>query len=105
ASIDENGQIFVQSSTQHPTETQDIVSHVLGKPNHEVTVQRLRMGGGFGGKEMQPRGYAAVASLGAVITGRPVRVRFNRTQDITISRKRHGFHAPVEGGFSRGGTH
>ena len=93
ASIDENGQIFVQSSTQHPTETQDIVSHVLGKPYHEVTVQCLRMGGGFGGKEMQPHGYAAIAALGTVVTGRPVRVRFNRTQDITMTGKRHGFHA------------
>src|SRR4051812_10366928 len=104
ASIDENGQIFIQSSTQHPTETQDIVSHVLGKPNHEVTVQCLRMGGGFGGKEMQPHGYAAIASLGAVITGRPVRVRFNRTQDITISGKRHGFHALWKVGFAADGT-
>src|SRR5439155_12540224 len=30
ALVDENGQIFVQSSTQHPSETQDIVAHVLG---------------------------------------------------------------------------
>ena len=104
ASIDENGQIFVQSSTQHPTETQDIVSHVLGKPYHEVTVQCLRMGGGFGGKEMQPHGYAAIAALGTVVTGRPVRVRFNRTQDITISGKRHGFHAVWKVGFAEDGT-
>ncbi len=57
ALVDENGQIFVQSSTQHPTETQEIVAHVLGLPSHDVTVQCLRMGGGFGGKEMQPHGY------------------------------------------------
>ena len=104
ASIDENGQIFVQSSTQHPTETQDIVSHVLGKRIHEVTVQCLRMGGGFGGKEMQPHGYAAIAALGTVVTGRPVRVQFNRTQDITISGKRHGFHALWKAGFAEDGT-
>ena len=57
--------MFVQCSTQHPTETQDVVAHVLGVPAHEVTVQCLRMGGGFGGKEMQPHGFAAVAALGA----------------------------------------
>ena len=28
-------------------------------------MQCLRMGGGFGGKEMQPHGYAAIAALGA----------------------------------------
>ena len=79
-------------------------SHVLGQPYHEVTVQCLRMGGGFGGKEMQPHGYAAIAALGAVVTGRPVRVRFNRTQDITITGKRHGFHSSWKVGFDADGT-
>ena len=63
ALVDEAGQVFVQSSTQHPTETQEIVAHVLGLDSHAVTVQCLRMGGGFGGKEMQPHGFAAVAAL------------------------------------------
>ncbi|PPS86553.1 xanthine dehydrogenase molybdopterin binding subunit [Streptomyces sp. MH60] len=103
AQIDENGQVFIQSSTQHPSETQEIVSHVLGVPSHEVTVQCLRMGGGFGGKEMQPHGFAAVAALGAKLTGRPVRFRLNRTQDLTMSGKRHGFHATWKIGFNAEG--
>lgn len=103
ALVDENGQMFVQSSTQHPSETQEIVAHVLGVPSHEVTVQCLRMGGGFGGKEMQPHGFAAVAALGARLTGRPVRVRLTRTQDLTMSGKRHGFHAEWKIGFDADG--
>ncbi|MEW1633685.1 xanthine dehydrogenase molybdopterin binding subunit [Streptomyces sp. NPDC093801] len=103
AHIDEAGQVFVQSSTQHPSETQEIVAHVLGLHSHEVTVQCLRMGGGFGGKEMQPHGFAAVAALGARLTGRPVRVRLNRTQDLTMSGKRHGFHASWKIGFDAEG--
>ncbi|WKX69341.1 xanthine dehydrogenase molybdopterin binding subunit [Streptomyces sp. XD-27] len=103
AQVDENGQVFIQSSTQHPSETQEIVSHVLGVPAHEVTVQCLRMGGGFGGKEMQPHGFAAVAALGAKLTGRPVRFRLNRTQDLTMSGKRHGFHASWKIGFDADG--
>jgi xanthine dehydrogenase large subunit len=99
AHVDENGQVFVQSSTQHPSETQEIIAHVLGRGSHEVTVQCLRMGGGFGGKEMQPHGYAAIAALGATLTGRPVRLRLNRTQDITMTGKRHGFHAVWKVGF------
>ncbi|MFD1213641.1 xanthine dehydrogenase molybdopterin binding subunit [Arthrobacter sp. GCM10027362] len=99
AYVDEGGQVFVHSSTQHPSETQEIVAQVLGLRSHEVTVQCLRMGGGFGGKEMQPHGFAAVAALGAVLTGRPVRLRLNRTQDITLSGKRHPFHARWEAGF------
>lgn len=99
AHIDEAEQVFVQSSTQHPSETQEIVAHVLGLHSHEVTVQCLRMGGGFGGKEMQPHGFAAIAALGAKLTGRPVRLRLNRTQDLTMSGKRHGFHATWKIGF------
>jgi xanthine dehydrogenase large subunit len=103
AHVDEGEQIFVQSSTQHPSETQEIVAHVLGKHSHEVTVQCLRMGGGFGGKEMQPHGFAAIAALGAVLTGRPVRLRLNRTQDLTMSGKRHGFHSQWRVGFDDDG--
>ncbi|MEU9996539.1 xanthine dehydrogenase molybdopterin binding subunit [Streptomyces sp. NPDC050848] len=103
AHIDEAEQVFVQSSTQHPSETQEIVAHVLGLHSHEVTVQCLRMGGGFGGKEMQPHGFAAVAALGAKLTGRPVRLRLNRTQDLTMSGKRHGFHATWKIGFDADG--
>ena len=103
ALVDENGQIFVQSSTQHPSETQEIVAHVLGLSSHAVTVQCLRMGGGFGGKEMQPHGFAAIAALGATLTGRPVRLRLNRTQDLTMSGKRHPFHARWEVGFDDDG--
>jgi xanthine dehydrogenase large subunit len=103
AQVDENGQIFIQSSTQHPSETQEIVAHVLGMPSHAVTVQCLRMGGGFGGKEMQPHGFAAIAALGATLTGRPVRLRLSRTQDLTMTGKRHGFHASWRVGFADDG--
>ena len=103
AHVDEGGQVFVQSSTQHPSETQEIVAHVLGLHSHEVTVQCLRMGGGFGGKEMQPHGFAAIAALGTILTGRPVRLRLNRTQDLTMTGKRHGFHANWRVGFDADG--
>ncbi|BFU45290.1 xanthine dehydrogenase molybdopterin binding subunit [Krasilnikovia sp. MM14-A1004] len=103
ALVDEAGQVFVQSSTQHPSETQEIVAHVLGRASHEVTVQCLRMGGGFGGKEMQPHGFAAIAALGATLTGRPVLIRLTRTQDLTMTGKRHGFHVDWRVGFDADG--
>ena len=103
AEVDEAARSSCSRSTQHPSETQEIVAHVLGLASHEVTVQCLRMGGGFGGKEMQPHGFAAIAALGATLTGRPVRVRLNRTQDMTMTGKRHGFHADWRVGFDDDG--
>ncbi|GAA1751265.1 xanthine dehydrogenase molybdopterin binding subunit [Agromyces humatus] len=103
AHVDSEGQVFVECSTQHPSETQEIVAHVLGVSSHRVTVQALRMGGGFGGKEMQPHGFAAIAALGATLTGRPVRLRLNRTQDLTMTGKRHPFHAEWTAGFDDDG--
>ncbi|MCW4456683.1 xanthine dehydrogenase molybdopterin binding subunit [Microbacterium sp. MPKO10] len=103
AYYDEGGTLYVQAGTQHPSETQEIVAHVLGLSNNEVAVQCIRMGGGFGGKEMQPHGLAAIAAIGTTLTGRPVRLRLNRTQDITITGKRHGFHVSWTAGFDDDG--
>ena len=104
AHVDSEGQIFVESSTQHPSETQEIVAHVMHVPSHRVTVQALRMGGAFGGKEMQPHGLAAIAALGASLTGRPVRLRLNRTQDLTMTGKRHPFHIAWRAGLDADGS-
>ncbi|WP_448809116.1 xanthine dehydrogenase molybdopterin binding subunit [Agromyces bauzanensis] len=103
AHVDSEGQVFVECSTQNPSEAQHIVAHVLGVPSNRVTVQSLRMGGGFGGKEVQPHGFAAVAALGATLTGRPVRVRLTRTQDLTMTGKRHPFHLDWKAGFDDDG--
>lgn len=103
AYVDESGQLFLQSSTQHPTETQEIVARVCDLDKHAVTVQCLRMGGGFGGKETQANVWACVAGLGALLTKRPVRVRLNRTLDMTFTGKRHPFLADFEVGFDATG--
>lgn len=91
AFYDESGQVMVHASTQHPTETQIIVARVLGVPSHAVTCQSLRMGGAFGGKEVQANTWASVAAVGAHKTGRPVRVRLDRQRDMTLTGKRHPF--------------
>src|SRR5690606_6833341 len=83
--------------------TQAIIAHVLDVASNAVTVQCLRMGGGFGGKEMQPHGFAAIAALGAVLTGRPVRLRLTRQQDLMMTGKRHPFHATWKAGFDDDG--
>ncbi len=97
--LDESGGVFLHSSTQHPSETQEIVARVLGVPRHMVTVECLRMGGAFGGKETQANCFAAAAALGARKTGRPVRIRISRRLDMMITGKRHPFLARFAAGF------
>jgi len=100
---EEAGGIFVHSSTQHPAETQEVVARVLGVAKHLVTVQCLRMGGAFGGKETQANTWAAVAALAANKLRRPVLVRLTRAQDMTMTGKRHPFFARFRVGFSAEG--
>ena len=103
ALYDEEGQFLVHSSTQHPSETQAVVARVLGVTRNRVTVQSLRMGGGFGGKETQANPFASIAALGVLKTGRPVRVRLNRHQDMQLTGKRHPFQAHYRVGFDQDG--
>jgi xanthine dehydrogenase large subunit len=95
----EDGAMLVHSSTQHPTEVQQIVARALAKGSHQVTVQCRRMGGGFGGKETQPALIAAAAAVMAEKTNCPVKLRLDRDADMIMTGKRHDFVADYEVGF------
>jgi xanthine dehydrogenase large subunit len=99
----EDGAMLVHSSTQHPSEVQQIVAHALGRHAHQVTVQCRRMGGGFGGKETQPALVAAAAAVLAHHCGRPVKLRLDRDVDMLVTGKRHDFLADYEVGFDANG--
>jgi xanthine dehydrogenase molybdopterin binding subunit/xanthine dehydrogenase small subunit len=99
----EDGAMFVTSSTQHPSEVQHIVAHLLHVPVNHVVVQSPRMGGGFGGKETQAATFAALAALAAAKTNRPVRVRVNRDLDMMLTGKRHPFLAKFKVGYNADG--
>jgi xanthine dehydrogenase large subunit len=101
--IDEAGFVAVHSSTQHPSETQEVIARVLGVPRNHVTVECLRMGGAFGGKEVQANPYAAIAALGTWKTRRPVRVRLTRELDMAITGKRHPYLAKYRAGLTSDG--
>lgn len=99
----EDGAMLVYSSTQHPTEVQKLVASVLDLPMHKVVVDMRRMGGGFGGKETQAAGTACLAALAAHLTGRPVKMRLSRQDDMMITGKRHPFYVRYDVGFDADG--
>jgi xanthine dehydrogenase molybdopterin-binding subunit B len=82
---------------------QHVISHVLHVPACNVVVQVPRMGGGFGGKETQAAGPAALAALAAWKTGRAVRLHWNRDLDMMLTGHRHPFLARFNIGFDSDG--
>jgi xanthine dehydrogenase molybdopterin binding subunit/xanthine dehydrogenase small subunit len=95
----EKDTLFVCSSTQHPSEIQTIVAEVLGTQRNSIVVQAPRMGGAFGGKEVQGNTFAALVALAAVKTGKPVRLQLDRDLDIMITGKRHPFYSKYAAGY------
>ena len=99
----DDGQMHVQVSTQHPTEMQQSTAAILGVDWKDVLSECRRLGGGFGGKEVQPAQFAALAALGARITNRPVKIRLDRDDDFVMTGKRHDFAFDYAVGFSPNG--
>jgi xanthine dehydrogenase large subunit len=99
----ENEGMLVLCSTQHPSEMQHVVAHALGLHSHHVVVECRRMGGGFGGKESQSALWAAAAAISAKLSGRPVKLRADRDDDMLVTGKRHCFHYEYEVGYGGDG--
>ncbi|HUQ27996.1 MAG TPA: xanthine dehydrogenase molybdopterin binding subunit [Usitatibacter sp.] len=99
----EGAGMLVVSSTQHPSEVQHLVAGALGLHAKDVIVQCRRMGGAFGGKESQASLVACAAAVAAARTGRPVKLRLDRDDDMIVTGKRHEFLADYEAGFDAEG--
>ena len=100
----EGGQVFIQSSTQNPSEVQSVVARVLGLRHNQVVCECRRMGGGFGGKESQAAHPAALVALVAARTGRAARIVYARDQDMQVTGKRHPYLARYRVGFTGEGV-
>ncbi|MFI0399801.1 MAG: xanthine dehydrogenase molybdopterin binding subunit [Thiolinea sp.] len=99
----EDGHLLIHSSTQHPHHVQEVVATVLKRSQKDLVIECRRMGGGFGGKESQASFFACVAGLLAQKTGRPVKYRVDRDDDIMLTGKRHCFDIGYRVGFDAQG--
>jgi len=100
----EDNDFKVYSSTQHPSETQQIIAKMLNQKNNTINVEVRRIGGGFGGKETQSFIFAAICTLLSKKTKLPVKLRMDRDDDILITVKRHDFYADYDVGFNNKGV-
>ncbi|UCF96111.1 MAG: molybdopterin-dependent oxidoreductase [Spirochaetaceae bacterium] len=99
----ERGGVRVISSTQSPTGVQRVVARILGLSMHQVEVEVMRLGGAFGGKEDQATAWAALAALGAVLCGKPVKLVLHRHEDMVYTGKRHPYSSDYCIGLSSSG--
>lgn len=96
----ENGKIKISSSTQGPTQVQRTAAKVLGLGMHDIEVDVVRIGGGFGGKEDQATSWAVMSALGAHIAQKPVKVVLHRMDDMSMTGKRHPYQSDYKIGLS-----
>ena len=99
----EDNNFLVYSSTQHPSETQQIIGKVLKQNYNSIHVIVRRIGGGFGGKETQSFLFAAITSIAAKKLSKPVKLRVDRDDDMIMTGKRHDFLFNYEVGFNNSG--
>jgi CO/xanthine dehydrogenase Mo-binding subunit len=79
----------VRGSMQCPFYIVSALARLFGEPAERMRVVQTTTGGGFGGKEEFPSMLAGHAALLAEACGRPVRMFYDRAEDMTATTKRH----------------
>jgi CO/xanthine dehydrogenase Mo-binding subunit len=98
------GGIWVRGSLQCPYYVHKALQRAMGLGPDQVRVTQTVTGGGFGGKEEYPSIIAAHASLLAWKSGRPVKIVYDRLEDIAATTKRHPSRTRIRAGVKRDGT-
>jgi CO/xanthine dehydrogenase Mo-binding subunit len=98
-----NGAVTLHGSLQCPYYVQKALCVVLGLPPDKVRVVQAETGGGFGGKEEYPSILAAHACLLALKSGRPVKMIYDRAEDMEATTKRHPAIVRTRAGVTRRG--
>ncbi|WP_299964065.1 molybdopterin cofactor-binding domain-containing protein [uncultured Roseobacter sp.] len=81
------GRLVLHACTQAPVMDLEGLAGILAMDRSEIRVVPTAVGGGFGSKlDLTVQPYLA---LGALKTGRPVRMRYSRTESMQSSTKRH----------------
>jgi len=98
--LDEMDRLVIRTSTQVPFHVRRIVAQALELPVRRIRVIKPRIGGGFGVKQEVLEDIVAALCLR---TGRPVKLEYNRAEELISTRTRHPSVMKVKLGFSREG--
>jgi CO/xanthine dehydrogenase Mo-binding subunit len=89
AEVGVDGAVTVRGSLQCPYYVQKALMKLFDVPAEHARVIQMETGGGFGGKEEYPSMIAVHAALLAKKSGRPVKIVYDRAEDMAATTKRH----------------
>jgi len=101
---DDLGSMAIHASMQCPFYVQNAVSKVLGMPMSKLRVIQAMTGGAFGGKEDVPSLVCSLAAILARKARRPVKLVFDRGEDVLTTSKRHPARVRYKTGAKADGT-
>lgn len=101
--FEDGGTLTTLGSMQCPYYVHKALVHALRLEEQKVRVRASAVGGGFGGKEDFPSAIALHAALLARACGRPVKMVYDRHEDIVGTTKRHPAVVRHRTGVSRDG--
>jgi CO/xanthine dehydrogenase Mo-binding subunit len=81
--------VTVWGSMQCPYYIHRALAGLFNLPSEKIRVVQMETGGGFGGKEEYPSILAGHAALLAWKSGRPVKIVYDRAEDMVATTKRH----------------
>jgi CO/xanthine dehydrogenase Mo-binding subunit len=89
AAFDPQQGLTVWGSLQCPYYIHKALMKLCNLPADRVRVVQMETGGAFGGKEEYPSMIAAHAALLAMKSGKPVKIIYDRMEDMAATTKRH----------------
>jgi CO/xanthine dehydrogenase Mo-binding subunit len=89
AAFDAKNGVTVWGSLQCPYYVHKALMKLFALPEDKVRVVQMETGGAFGGKEEYPSMIAGHAALLAMKSGRPVKIVYDRMEDMAATTKRH----------------
>ena len=96
--------VTVTGSMQCPYYVHPALCAIFALPKDEVRVIQADTGGGFGGKEDYPTMIAAHACLLAMKAKRPVKLIYDREEDMVATTKRHPSRTKIRSGHRKDGS-
>ena len=89
AAFEPESGVAVWGSLQCPYYVHKALMALCGLPEDKVRVVQMETGGAFGGKEEYPSMIAGHAALLAIKSGKPVKIIYDRMEDMAATTKRH----------------